>query len=64
MYPREFRVGLEKKLRLRGVTIVFEDIIEGDPEPEQDGSITCRSGQTLKCDLLVSVCWDGPLNYG
>ncbi|KAF5318676.1 hypothetical protein D9619_010919 [Psilocybe cf. subviscida] len=60
MYPREFRVGLEKKLRLRGVAIIFEDIIEGDPEPDHDGFITSRSGQRLKCDLMISARGAGP----
>ncbi|KDR68432.1 hypothetical protein GALMADRAFT_78581 [Galerina marginata CBS 339.88] len=60
IYPRKFRVDLERRLRLRGVKIVFEDHIDGHPEVGSDTPLKTRKGTPLKCDLLLSARGAGP----
>lgn len=54
VYPLKFRVDLERRLRRRGVEIILDDTIEGQPRLEPDVPLKTRKGTSLKCDLLVS----------
>lgn len=56
IYPCSFRVALERKLRLREVNIIFDDVIEGHPPVDPDTPIKTRKGTPIKCDLLVAPC--------
>ncbi|KAF8970472.1 hypothetical protein BDZ97DRAFT_1791626 [Flammula alnicola] len=60
IYPRKFRVDLERRLRLRGVDIIFDDVIEGQPRVDPDVPIKTRMGTPVKCDLLVLARGAGP----
>lgn len=56
IYPRSFRMALERRLRLRGVNIIFDEVIEGHPRVDPDTSVKTRKGTPIKCDLLVAPC--------
>ena len=53
IYPRHFRMDIEKRLRIRGIDIIFDDKIEGRPELQSGTPLTTQKGKSLKCDLLV-----------
>lgn len=46
-------MDLEKRLRIRGVDIVFDDKVEGRPVLQPGTPLTTQKGKTLNCDLLV-----------
>ncbi|KAF9476817.1 FAD/NAD(P)-binding domain-containing protein [Pholiota conissans] len=51
MYPETFRTDVEDRLRRRGVSIIFNDTIEGNAAPK--GTIRTSQGVSLPCDLLI-----------
>ncbi|KDR72483.1 hypothetical protein GALMADRAFT_73843 [Galerina marginata CBS 339.88] len=51
MYPDKFRLNLENRLRKRGVNIIFNDTIDGTPDP--NAPLKTGKGVPLPCDLLV-----------
>lgn len=51
MYPDNFRQDIESRIRLRGVNILFNDTIEGMPNPH--APLKTGKGVPLPCDLLV-----------
>ncbi|KAF8962332.1 hypothetical protein BDZ97DRAFT_1825661 [Flammula alnicola] len=51
MYPDKFRLDVENRLRRRGVNILFNDTIEGTPNPL--APLKTSGGVPLKCDLLI-----------
>ncbi|KIM42121.1 hypothetical protein M413DRAFT_127435 [Hebeloma cylindrosporum] len=60
IYPRSFRVSLERKLLLRGVNIIFDDVIQGQPRVDPNTPVKTRKGTPIKCDLLVTARGAGP----
>ncbi|KJA26789.1 hypothetical protein HYPSUDRAFT_63567 [Hypholoma sublateritium FD-334 SS-4] len=55
MYPQKFRVDLERRLRRRGVKIILDDAIEGEPRLDSNAPLKTREGTSLTCDLLVTA---------
>ena len=53
IYPQKFRMDVERRLRLRGIDVIFEDKVEGRPVLEPGTPLTTKKGKTLNCDLLV-----------
>ena len=53
IYPQKFRMDVERRLRLRGIDVIFEDKVEGRPVIEPGTPLTTKKGKTLNCDLLV-----------
>ncbi|KAF8156792.1 FAD/NAD(P)-binding domain-containing protein [Crassisporium funariophilum] len=60
IYPQKFRVDLERRLRLRGINIIFDDVIEGQPRVGADAPLKTRKGTPIECDLLVTARGAGP----
>lgn len=54
MYPRKFRVDLERRLRRRGVKIILDDAIEEEPRLDSNAPLKTREETSLTCDLLVN----------
>lgn len=50
-YPAKFRKDMERRVRLRGVEIVFEDRIEDIAADAT--SVTTKKGVTLNADIVV-----------
>ncbi|KJA14846.1 hypothetical protein HYPSUDRAFT_48795 [Hypholoma sublateritium FD-334 SS-4] len=50
-YPEKFRMDIERRLRRKGVNIVFNDTLDGTLEPK--GILTTGSGTSLPCDLVI-----------
>ena len=53
IYPRHFRMDIEKRLRIRGIDIIFNDKVEGQPVLDPRTPLTTEGGKLVKCDLLV-----------
>jgi len=51
IYPDKFRLDAENRVRRRGVNIIFNDTIDGTPDP--NAPLKTSSGVPLHCDLLV-----------
>ncbi|KAF4616351.1 hypothetical protein D9613_008616 [Agrocybe pediades] len=51
IYPDKFRVDIENRLRRSGVNILFNDTIEGVPNPA--APLKTSNGIPLPCDLLI-----------
>ncbi|KAH9477744.1 Apoptosis-inducing factor-like protein A [Psilocybe cubensis] len=51
IYPDKFRENIESRIRLRGVNILFNDTIEGTPNPH--APLKTGNGVPLPCDLLL-----------
>ncbi|KAG2003442.1 hypothetical protein CC2G_004044 [Coprinopsis cinerea AmutBmut pab1-1] len=59
VYPDRFRKGLLNRLRKRGVEVILNDAIRGNPPV--DASVKTREGRELACDLLIT-CRGGGAN--
>lgn len=57
-YPEKFRVDLERRVQRRDVNIIFNDTIEGRPDPK--GTLATSKGISLPCDLIVSHAFTLP----
>jgi hypothetical protein len=55
IYPRKFRLDLELRLRLRGIDLIVDDLIEGQPRVDPKVPLKTRNGTSVKCDLLVTT---------
>ncbi|KAF8201383.1 hypothetical protein BJ912DRAFT_843556 [Pholiota molesta] len=53
IYPRKFRLDLERRLRLRGIDLIVDDLIDGQPRVDPKVPLKTRNGTSVKCDLLV-----------
>lgn len=58
VYPRHFRMDIERRVRIRGIEILFNDKIEGQPLLQPETPIVTQKGKSLKCDLLVILLFD------
>ncbi|KAF9225465.1 FAD/NAD(P)-binding domain-containing protein [Gyrodon lividus] len=54
-YPLSLRAGLEKRLRARGVEIVFNEYIDDIPEEGSVGVKTRKGTQIATADLVIST---------
>ncbi|KAH6905813.1 hypothetical protein BKA70DRAFT_1402296 [Coprinopsis sp. MPI-PUGE-AT-0042] len=64
VYPDRFRNCLVEKLQARGINIILNDAIKGNPPLTSNGTtttITTRDGKVLECDLLLT-CRGGGAN--
>jgi NADH dehydrogenase FAD-containing subunit len=52
VYPDKFRRDIQRRLERRGVEIILNDAVSGNPSTEKP--IKTREGKELTCDLLVS----------
>jgi len=55
IYPRHFRMDIERRLRIRGIDIIFDDKVEGRPILQPEMPLITQKGKSFKCDLLVCV---------
>ena len=53
IYPRHFRMDIERRLRIRGIDFIFDDKVEGRPVLQPGTPLTTQKGKSLDCDLLV-----------
>jgi len=60
IYPRNFRMDIERRLRLRGIDVIFDDKVEGRPVLHPETPLTTQKGKTLNCDLLITARGAGP----
>ena len=58
VYPDKFRRDIQRRLERRGVKIVLNDAVSGNPSTEKP--IKTREGMELTCDLLVSGFCSSP----
>ncbi|KAJ3542647.1 hypothetical protein NMY22_g3430 [Coprinellus aureogranulatus] len=57
IYPDKFRRDIQRRLEARGVEIILNDAVSGNPSPEKP--VKTREGQELTCDLVVTVRGSG-----
>ncbi|KAF9480977.1 FAD/NAD(P)-binding domain-containing protein [Pholiota conissans] len=55
IYPRKFRMDLERRLRLRGINVIVDDAVEGQPRVDGRMPLKTRNGASLRCDLLIAA---------
>jgi len=60
IYPRNFRMDIERRLRIRGIDIIFDDKVEGRPVLQPGTPLITQKGKSVKCDLLVTARGAGP----
>ncbi|TEB13590.1 FAD/NAD(P)-binding domain-containing protein [Coprinellus micaceus] len=57
VYPDKFRRDIQRRLERRGVEIILNDAVSGNPSTEKP--IKTREGKELTCDLLITARGSG-----
>jgi len=60
IYPQHFRMDIEKRLRIRGINLIFNDKVVGQPVLDPGTPLTTEGGKLVNCDLLVIARGAGP----